>query len=155
MSTTAHGPDPAAGEPTTEAPRPARQKRGTVSLPGRGAAAAIVDAPSLVDDLRAQPMLPSTATVPTPAVPLAAPARAAAPPARTPAAAPRPAAAPPPPPRRQTPQRVQFSTKLPPALITDVKDFCEHYGSEIQIVVELALREYMTSRNWEPAAETG
>lgn len=147
MSTTAQDPDPAA-----EAPRPARQKRGTVSLPGRGAAAAIVDAPSVVDDLRAQPMLPSTATGPTPAVPLAAPARAAAPPERTPAAAPRQPAAPPPPPRRQAPPRVQFSTKLPPALITDVKDFSEHYGAEIQIVVELALREYMTSRNWETSS---
>lgn len=124
-----------------------------MSLPGRGADAAIVDAPSLVDDLRrAQPMTPGTATGPGP-VPLAAPARAvAAPvaaPARTPAAAPRPAAAPPPPPKRQAPQRVQFSTKLPPALITDVKDFSDHHQAEIQIVVELALREYMSSRGWE------
>ncbi len=149
MSTAAQVPETPA--PAAEAPKPARQRKGTVSLPGRGAAAAIVDAPSLADDLRAQPMVPSnTATGPTPAVPLAAPAQAASTPARTPVAAPSlPPAAPPPPPKRQAPQRVQFSTKLPPALIMDVKDFSDHHRAEIQIVVELALREYMSSRGWE------
>lgn len=125
-----------------------RQRRGTVSLPGRGAAAAIVDAPSVVDDLRAQPMMPATTTGPAPAVPLTAPARPAATPTATPVTT-RTAAPPPPPPRRQTSQRVQFSTKLPPQLISDVKDFCEHHQAEIQVVVELALREYLTSRGWE------
>lgn len=154
MSTAAQGPDPAATDPAADAPKPARRRKGTVSLPGRGAAAAIVDAPSLVDDLRAQPMAPGTATgpAPAPAVPLTAAAAPVASPARTPAAAPRPAAAPPPPPKRQAPQRVQFSTKLPPALITDVKDFSDHHQAEIQIVVELALREYMTSRGWETSS---
>jgi hypothetical protein len=143
---TAEGSRPAAPEPAVETPKPARRRQGTVSLPGRGAAAAIVDAPSVVDDLRAQPMVPSTTTGPSPAVPLASPARAS-----SPAAPPQPAAAPPPP-KRQAPPRVQFSTKLPPGLITDVKEFCEHYQAEIQIVVELALREYMTSRNWETSS---
>jgi len=149
VSTAAQRPGPAAAEPAGEASKPARQRKGTVSLPGRTAAAAIVDAPSLVDDLRAQPtpMVPSSATPgPTPAVPIAAPARApSATPPRTPAVAP---AAPPPPPKKQAPPRVQFSTKLPPALITDIKDFSDHYKAEIQIVVELALQEYLTSRGW-------
>lgn len=149
MSTAAHSSDPRPVEPAAATPQPARQKRGTVSLPGRGAAAAVVDAPSVVDDLRAQPMVPSTATGATPAVPLMAPARAVATPPSPPAAVTPPAVPAPPPPRKQAPARVQFSTKLPPALITDVKAFSDHYEAEIQIVVELALQEYMSSRGWE------
>ena len=57
--------------------------------------------------------------------------------------------APPPPPKRLTPPRIQFSTKLPPALVADVKAFSDHHDAEIQIVVELALKEYLTSRGWE------
>lgn len=136
----------AAGEQET-APKPARPRKNTVSLPGRGSAGAVVDAPSVVDDLRSRPLIPSTATGGVAPVPLIGADRPDTEPA--PVAPSAPQVAPPPPPKKQAPPRVQFSTKLPPALITDVKDFSDHHQAEIQVVVELALREYMTSRGWE------
>lgn len=101
-----------------------RTRRGTVSLPGRGAAG------SLVDELR---------TI----APVSAPAASSPP--TTPAPV---TAAPAPPPRKQRQSREQFSTKLPPALIQDLRAFCDHHQAEIQVVVELGLVEYLTSRGW-------
>jgi hypothetical protein len=134
--------------PAAEPTKPARARRGTVSIPGRGAAAAVVDAPSVVDDLRSQPIVPATTAGAAPVAPLAS-SRSRPVPAAERAAEPAGNTPPPPPPRKQAPARVQFSTKLPPHLITNVKDFSDHYQAEIQMVVELALQEYMTSRGWE------
>lgn len=106
--------------------QPRRTRRGTVSLPGRGAAA------SVVDEIRA-----GTPAVDTPAGPAGVTEAAALP------------VAPPPPPKRRTPAREQFSTKLPPQLIGDLRAFADHHQAEIQVVVELAIGEYLTSRGWE------
>jgi len=136
------GQEGAAGEAAAPAPKPARQRASkTVSLPGRGSAAKVVDAPSVVDDLRTTPLVPGAAAGVAPLTPLSTTARPAAPPQT--------ATAPPPPKKRQLAARIQFSTKLPPGLIGDVKDFSDHHEAEIQIVVELALKEYLTSRGWQ------
>lgn len=121
-----------------------RTRRGTVSLPGRGSAA------SVVDELRAVPMVPDTTTTTpaTPATPAVAPAPAPVAPAPVPVEPPASGVAPLPPPKRRGPAREQFSTKLPPQLIQDLRAFSDHHEAEIQVVVELALTEYLTSRGW-------
>lgn len=45
--------------------------------------------------------------------------------------------------------RVQFNTKLRPAVIDRTKGFAEHYRANIQEIVEQALDEYLTRRGWD------
>jgi hypothetical protein len=113
-----------------------RTRKGTVSLPGRGAASSVVDELRTAAVIPAAPTTPTVAPIPTP-VPLGPAAPVAA------------AGAAPPPPKKHAPAREQFSTKLPPRLIKDLREFCSHHQAEIQVVVELALVEYLTSRGWE------
>ncbi len=101
-----------------------RTRKNAVTIPGRGAGG------SLVDEIRAGIPAPATPPV-TPTVPAITRDTAA-----------------PPPPKKRAPSREQFSTKLPPALIGNLRDFAEHHDAEIQTVVELAITEYLTSRRW-------
>ena len=52
------------------------------------------------------------------------------------------------PPARHSEIRVQFNTKLRPAMIERTKGFADRYHANIQDVVEQALDEYMTRRGW-------
>jgi hypothetical protein len=109
-----------------------RARRGTVSLPGRSAAG------SLVDEMRTAPAVAATSPAAVaPAQPVAVqPAAEVA------------GESPLPPPRRRARGRDPFTTKLPPPLIEDLRAFTEHHGAEIQVVVELAVGEYLSSRGW-------
>ena len=52
------------------------------------------------------------------------------------------------PPARHSEIRVQFNTKLRPAVIERTKGFADRYHANIQDIVEQALDEYMTRRGW-------
>ena len=52
------------------------------------------------------------------------------------------------PPARHSEIRVQFNTKLRPAVIERTKGFADKYSANIQDIVEQALDEYMTRRGW-------
>ena len=52
------------------------------------------------------------------------------------------------PPARHSEIRVQFNTKLRPAVIERTKGFADRYHASIQDIVEQALDEYMTRRGW-------
>jgi hypothetical protein len=52
------------------------------------------------------------------------------------------------PPTRHSEIRVQFNTKLRPAVIERTKGFADRYHANIQDIVEQALDEYMTRRGW-------
>jgi hypothetical protein len=101
-----------------------RARKNAVTIPSRGAGG------SLVDEIRAG--IPVAATQPVAATAPTVTKGVAAPP----------------PPRKRAPSREQFSTKLPPALIANLRDFAEHHDAEIQTVVELAITEYLTNRGW-------
>jgi hypothetical protein len=50
---------------------------------------------------------------------------------------------------RVTEIRVQFNTKLRPAVIERTRGFAEHHKANIQEIVEQALTEYLNRRGWD------
>jgi hypothetical protein len=97
------------------------------------------------------PVEPPAAATPAPAPP-SEPKERPAKQAPTPRSAPNVASAPveelPMPTPRVSEIRVQFNTKLRPAVIDRTRGFADHHRANIQEIVEQALTEYLNRRGW-------